>query len=686
MQIGNVASPGDTGTLGNLPDSIINNIIERLKVHQRVPLRASCKRLRQLVNQTVSKIKLDPTHSEDALRWELSDRFPKLEHIEIMKPSEIDCFTDQTFAQLALKDLSRLPGLTSLNLEHCTQLSVAGLAALALACPRIAKLQIPQVCQLCMSDSMLLVLARLPELSRLRVQCCRHCDEVALAYLSDLRRLTALELEDYGQALRQMTLLTSLTNLRSVMVWSDFIVEVTDPGGGGGAGGAGAGAAGGWGHHGGGGGGPGAGGGGGGGHHFIHHPMQNLPNGAAAPADAEAGLAGLAGLAAAGVNPIMAAADLAAAAVANLNLHAGDGDEEGGGGIVLGGGAGAGPAAGGGGGGGGLAAAMAALQGAHGGAGVGGGGGGADPAEFAHQLQLTQQVLSNIFAGKAALLDWVTGMTSLTHIDIQRVDISFPELQRFTALPSLQHLGVGDLALEPPPGTGPGAGGGGGAGTGAGGAGGSRHGGGSNLLNPGARPLCSVTKLVSHNILHEASLRTTFPALGALSCDSSDSGLRAISELTGLVNLFLWTSPTDAITDSGLAALSNLRRLETFRLEGAEAVTDMGWLQFARGHSALSRVDLVKVPGVTDIGFILSLRQLPGLQRASFMECPGIDTPTLAALLAFCPALEHIELQDCPAISLAALRKMLAATGPSRPDLDIVFRRGGATRVLHGSG
>eukprot|EP00198_Chlamydomonas_reinhardtii_P011646 XP_001700983.1 predicted protein [Chlamydomonas reinhardtii] len=460
------AALGDTGTLGKLPDSIVINIIERLKVHQRVPLRNSCRRLRQLVNASVTKIKLDPTHSEDALRWELSDRFPKLEHIEIMKPSEVDCFTDQTFAQLALKDLSRLTGLTSLNLEHCTQLSVAGLAALALACPRISKLQIPQ---LCMSDSMLLVLARLPDLSRLRVQCCRHCNEVALAYLSDLRRLTALELEDYGQALRQA------------------------------------------------------------------HDVADQPD---------------------------------------------------------------------------------------------------QPA-----------VLSNIFAGKAALLDWVTGMTSLTHIDIQRVDISFPELQRFTALPALQHLG-----------------------------------------NP-ARPLSCVTKLVSHNILYEASLRTTFPSLGALSCDSSDAGLRAIAELTGLVNLFLWTSPTDAITDCGLTALSRLRRLETFRLEGAAAVTDMGWLQFARGHSALTRVDLVKVPGVTgkgdggrggcwcDIGFILSLRQLPGLQRASFMECPGIDTPTLAALLAFCPALEYIELQDCPAISLAALRKMLAATAPSRPDLDIVFRK-----------
>ena len=184
---------------------------------------------------------------------------------------------------------------------------------------------------------------------------------------------------------------------------------------------------------------------------------------------------------------------------------------------------------------------------------------------ISHTHNTHGQVLSNIFAGKAALLDWVTGMTSLTHIDIQRVgewpgwrwrtswaahaglattrrtqprhrvcklrtsvkcaavgtvlpgapvshshhspfltirvpaptpvhpippsraDISFPELQRFTALPALQHLGVGDLALEPPPGTG--AGGGGGRGGGGSGEG-SRHGGSNLLVGPSVVCVC----------------------------------------------------------------------------------------------------------------------------------------------------------------------------------------------------
>ncbi len=68
---------------------------------------------------------------------------------------------------------------------------------------------------------------------------------------------------------------------------------------------------------------------------------------------------------------------------------------------------------------------------------------------------------------------------------------------------------------------------------------------------------------------------------------------------TGLVNLFLWNSPNGSITDEGLGCLASLRRLETFRLEGSDSVTDAGWVRFAAAHSALTRVDLVKCPLVT---------------------------------------------------------------------------------------
>ncbi|EFJ44728.1 hypothetical protein VOLCADRAFT_121287 [Volvox carteri f. nagariensis] len=452
------SSQQDAPSVFRLPDFVWESIICRLRTHHRAKLRGACRKFRTLVNNTVKKVKLDPTHSEDALHWQLHSRFPSLEHVEVIKPSDVDCFTDQTFAQLALKDLSRLPGLTSLNLEHCTQLTVAGMAALALACP--------QVCQLCTSDVMLLALGRLPDLAKLRLQCCKHCDEVALAYLSDLKRLTALELEDYGQALRQ--------------------------------------------------------------------------------------------------------------------------------------------------------------------------------------------VLNKIYEGKTALLNWVTGMTGLTHVDIQRVDVSGEELQRFTALTGLVHLGVGDLNLE-------------------------CSGRGGELDHP--LPLLSVTKLVSHNILYEAHLRTTFPSLRALSCDSTDSSLKNIAEITSLVNLFLWDNPVDSISDVGLAGLSGLRRLETFRLEGSGAVTDSGWVDFTSAHSALTKIDLAKCPNITDIGFILSIRNLSRLERVSFTECPLIDTRTLAALLAFCPKLELLELQDCDSVSLASLRNLLSTA--SHPDLELVYRKGRSMRTMH---
>ncbi len=68
------------------------------------------------------------------------------------------------------------------------------------------------------------------------------------------------------------------------------------------------------------------------------------------------------------------------------------------------------------------------------------------------------------------------------------------------------------------------------------------------------------------------------------------------------MNLFLWTSPSDAITDTGLGCLGSLRRLETFRLEGSDTLSDAGWVRFAEAHTALTRIDLVKCPGLTGVG------------------------------------------------------------------------------------
>lgn len=67
---------------------------------------------------------------------------------------------------------------------------------------------------------------------------------------------------------------------------------------------------------------------------------------------------------------------------------------------------------------------------------------------FSTLWSIAQQVLANIVEGKAALLDWVSSMTQLTHVDIQRVDINEHDLARLAQLKGLKHLGVGDLSMD----------------------------------------------------------------------------------------------------------------------------------------------------------------------------------------------------------------------------------------------
>ena len=75
----------------------------------------------------------------------LATRFPGLEHLEVEKPSAWDYCGDHACAQLSLQSLTHLTQLKSVDLENCTQVSVAGLASLVLACPQLNSLTLPQV-------------------------------------------------------------------------------------------------------------------------------------------------------------------------------------------------------------------------------------------------------------------------------------------------------------------------------------------------------------------------------------------------------------------------------------------------------------------------------------------------------------------------------------------------------------
>ena len=76
---------------------------------------------------------------------------------------------------------------------------------------------------------MLLALRHLSSLTHLRLRCCEHCNTqtcpVPLPNLFDLASLgstlASLELEDFGQSLKDVTRLSALTALKSLVVWYD---------------------------------------------------------------------------------------------------------------------------------------------------------------------------------------------------------------------------------------------------------------------------------------------------------------------------------------------------------------------------------------------------------------------------------------------------------------------------------
>eukprot|EP00798_Chlamydomonas_sp_ICE-L_P022757 gene22757-29925_t len=605
-----IAGDASLDFLSLQPPDIWTKIMSNISSRHLCAARQASKQMREHVNSSVRKMKLDPSYSHKVLSWHLATHFPFVEHFEVGKPSMLDAFTDPLFAQLALKELSRMPRLTSANLEHCMLLTAAGVSALALAAPNLTQLTLPHVCRLNQTDTCLLVLKNLPQLTKLRLKCCKGCSDLNLAsHLSSLSSITSLELEDYGHALKDVSALSCLSTLRSIMVWSDAAIDVTNAfnhfnnvggvhqalGGGLAAqhlphqqdhhh------------HH----------------HHnipfpaFIHHmhghqhaPLPLIPVPVGAMGVVEGGGEGAAGVAA-----------VAAALIADGQPHGGAA----------------------------IAAAAAAL--------------------FAHQMEAqdiylqietAEAALNDLISGRTALLNWVVSIPSLTHVDVQRVDIDDSDLLRFTALKQLKHLGVGDLRME-------------------------------------SDPLCSlasVTKLVVHNVLNEQHISKAFPNLEALSCDASDASLTHISLMTSLSSLFLWNSqqPELSITNAGLAVLDNIPLLHTFRLEGTSEVHDEGWFCFASSHPSLTKLDLVGMSGMSPVGLILACGKLPKLQLASFSELQSVmDSSVLAAMLSLCP-MRRLEISDCESITREEVKKVLNSLRD--PDLEIVYSKGGAISLMY---
>ncbi|KAG1667374.1 hypothetical protein FOA52_001434 [Chlamydomonas sp. UWO 241] len=301
-----------------------------------------------------------------------------------------------------------------------------------------------------------------------------------------------------------------------------------------------------------------------------------------------------------------------------------------------------------------------------GGGGVGGGGGGGDGLPPGPTHPLAALFYAALVGGpvavhapaKSSLLEWLSSLPHLTTIDIQRTNVEVHELECLSAITGLGHLGVGDLTLESP-------------------------------LR--MEPLCSVTKLVTHNCDGARLLPQVFPQLRGLSCDACDETLADLAPLTGLHHLLLWQqpSPLTPLTDAGLCSLAGMAGLQELRLEGATGLSDAGWSSFASSHAHLTRLHLTGVAGVSSAAIGVAAASTPALQAVLLSSMP-VDAAGLASLLALCPSLSSIELEDCDHLSQADVRTAMAemprALGVGvgvGGDLTVVCRKGGAFKKLH---
>lgn len=108
--------------------------------------------------------------------------------------------------------------ITRLDLEASTSLGLAGITLLAKSLPALQSLTLPYSCQVCLGDTFPLALAHLPKLSHLKLKTCVAGSGGFIKHLTALTSLTQLDMEDGGTVLVGVSVITALTNLKSLTV------------------------------------------------------------------------------------------------------------------------------------------------------------------------------------------------------------------------------------------------------------------------------------------------------------------------------------------------------------------------------------------------------------------------------------------------------------------------------------
>ncbi|GAX85528.1 hypothetical protein CEUSTIGMA_g12944.t1 [Chlamydomonas eustigma] len=123
----------DTTNWPDLIEDVWALVVTNLQPRHKAHFRQTCRRFKTVVDITVQSIKVDPSGPGQVSSWNFCTQFPFSTNLDVSKAAPHDKLNDSAFAMLMLKQVSSLKLLTSMNLENCGQLSVAGAAAMVLA-------------------------------------------------------------------------------------------------------------------------------------------------------------------------------------------------------------------------------------------------------------------------------------------------------------------------------------------------------------------------------------------------------------------------------------------------------------------------------------------------------------------------------------------------------------------------
>ncbi|GAX85527.1 hypothetical protein CEUSTIGMA_g12943.t1 [Chlamydomonas eustigma] len=154
---------------------------------------------------------------------------------------------------------------------------------------------------------------------------------------------------------------------------------------------------------------------------------------------------------------------------------------------------------------------------------------------------------------------------------------------------------------------------------------------------------------------------------------------------------------TEELGDSGLWCLRGVTGLKELRLEDADGVTDMGWSMFCCCHTQLTRLHLIAInpsnpSGLSSVGLTAPLKAMRHLTYVLLCQLPQLTEEGLALILEI-SSLSTLEIVDCDSVNQAhvvsAMSGMTRVRVPQtgavhiKSDLDIVYRRGGATKHFY---